>query len=249
MAESSRLDSDARASSIPTSAERCGVETSRVDSGAQAPSVRSSCGCDRRPPLICWHHQRHQAVRELLKNHPGNSKLVDLGCHDGEFLESLARQGRFAQVVGVDKCQDALAQAHDRLLALPQEAQQRAQLVHTSLLLADSRLCGFDVGTCLEVVEHIDPWDLPAFAEIVFRFANLSRIILTTPNQEYNCIFGLGSNQWRHPDHRFEWARREFHAWADSVAATYGYNVQYFSVGNIHPDFGAPTQAAIFTRR
>jgi hypothetical protein len=52
----------------------------------------------------------------------------------------------------------------------------------------------------------------------------------------------------RHRDHRFEWTREEFHAWADAVAAGHGYAVRYLPVGEDDPEVGAPTQMAIFRR-
>lgn len=198
---------------------------------------------------LSWHHQRHQYVRRLLEGEPGESRIIDLGCHDGEFLESLARWGKFAEVVGVDKCPQILRQAQERLAGMPHDRRAKARVLETSLLSRDVRLCGFDVGVCLEVVEHINPEDLPVFAEVIFGFADLPRIILTTPNQEYNCLFGLKPHQMRIPDHRFEWTRRQFQTWARGVAALYGYQLQYFAVGDNHPEYGEPTQAAIFTRR
>ena len=44
-------------------------------------------------------------------------------------------------------------------------------------------------------------------------------VVVTTPNVEYNVRFEtLPAGQLRHRDHRFEWTRAEFRAWADGVA-------------------------------
>ena len=68
----------------------------------------------------------------------------------------------------------------------------------------------------------------------------------------------------RDPDHRFEWSAAEFEAWAQNLADTWGYGVEFRSVGFLHPclaskamqraggalgdvQMGA-TQAALFTR-
>ena len=53
----------------------------------------------------------------------------------------------------------------------------------------------------------------------------------------------------RHRDHRFEWTRGEFRAWADRVAAAHGYRVSYLPVGADDPGAGPPTQMAIFSQR
>jgi hypothetical protein len=51
----------------------------------------------------------------------------------------------------------------------------------------------------------------------------------------------------RHADHRFEWTRAEFRAWAGRVAAAHGVAVAYRPVGEEDPELGPPTQLALFT--
>ena len=75
---------------------------------------------------------------------------------------------------------------------------------------------------------------------MVFGAAQPGAVLVTTPNGEYNVRYeGLAG--MRHPDHRFEWTRAEFAAWADRVAATYGYTVERRGIGEVdeaarHPD-------------
>jgi hypothetical protein len=52
----------------------------------------------------------------------------------------------------------------------------------------------------------------------------------------------------RHGDHRFEWTRAQFRAWAEQVAAGYRYRVRFLPAGPEHPEAGPPTQMAVFTR-
>jgi hypothetical protein len=52
----------------------------------------------------------------------------------------------------------------------------------------------------------------------------------------------------RHRDHRFEWDREQFAAWASRVAAAYGYEVRFSGVGPESPVAGSPTPLAVFTR-
>lgn len=74
-------------------------------------------------------------------------------------------------------------------------------------------------------------------------------MIVTTPNREYNALFeNLAEGKLRHPDHRFEWTRGEFAAWAQSVGAAHGYSCAFEPIGDLHPEHGAPTQMAVFTQ-
>jgi len=52
----------------------------------------------------------------------------------------------------------------------------------------------------------------------------------------------------RHRDHRFEWTRAEFAAWAHTVAAQWGYAVRMLGIGPDDAEVGPPTQLAVFTR-
>jgi len=73
--------------------------------------------------------------------------------------------------------------------------------------------------------------------------------VLTTPNREYNATWEtLPAGTFRHPDHRFEWTRAEFQAWANGVASRFGYAVQFLPVGPDHPEFGPPTQMGVFVK-
>ncbi len=126
---------------------------------------------------------------------------------------------------------------------------QRIQVVQGSLLYRDRRLEGFDVAALVEVVEHFDPPRLGAMERVVFEHARPRRVVLTTPNREYNAHWAtLGVQKLRHHDHRFEWTRAECQAWAERIAATHGYRYAWQEIGPADPALGAPSQLVIFDR-
>jgi hypothetical protein len=113
----------------------------------------------------------------------------------------------------------------------------------------DKRLAGFDAATLIEVIEHLDPPRLTACERVVFEQAQPRTVVVTTPNAEYNAVFpALPAGRFRHKDHRFEWTREQFAAWATAVGERFGYNVRFVPVGPEDHSFGAPTQMAVFTR-
>ena len=84
---------------------------------------------------------------------------------------------------------------------------------------------------------------------MLFESARPATIALTTPNAEYNVKWpSLPAGLFRHKDHRFEWTRSQFHAWADDVATRFGYSVTFRPVGDEDTDVGSPTQMAVFVR-
>ena len=99
----------------------------------------------------------------------------------------------------------------------------RVSLLHGSLTYRDQRWADAEAVALVEVIEHIDPDRLPLVERVVFGAAHLGAVIVTTPNADYNALFpNLGAGALRHPDHRFEWTRAEFAAWADRKGSIYG---------------------------
>jgi len=122
-------------------------------------------------------------------------------------------------------------------------------LIQGSLLYRDARLSGYDAAAVVEVIEHLDPARLAAFERVLFEAARPNVVVLTTPNAEYNVRFPtLTAGTFRHADHRFEWTRTEFHAWAERVATAHGYQVTIEPVGSEDAEVGAPSQLAIFEK-
>jgi 3' terminal RNA ribose 2'-O-methyltransferase Hen1 len=192
--------------------------------------------------------QRLAAVVAALKE-TGARRVLDLGCGEGKLLRALAQDGAFTELVGVDVSHRALEVAQTRLERLPEVLRDRVKLLHGSLMYRDTRLAGFDAAAVVEVIEHLDPPRLTAFARVLFEFARPGTVVLTTPNAEYNVKFEtLPAGSFRHRDHRFEWTRAEFRAWANGAAERFGYRVAFRPVGPEDTIVGAPTQMGVFTR-
>jgi hypothetical protein len=56
----------------------------------------------------------------------------------------------------------------------------------------------------------------------------------------------LPAGRLRHRDHRFEWTRAEFRAWAERVAGEYGYTFEWLPVGTDDAEVGPATQMGVF---
>ena len=194
---------------------------------------------------LSLNQQRLAAVFEVLKA-SGARRVLDLGCGEGRLLALLAAEAQFAEVAGMDVSPQALSYARQRLARLP--GGEQVAVFQGSLAYRDARLSGYDAAALVEVVEHLDPPQLRACERAVFEFARPATVVITTPNAEYNVHWdALPAGAFRHPDHRFEWRRAEFGAWAEGVGKRHGYAVRIAPVGPEDPELGAPTQMAIFS--
>lgn len=199
---------------------------------------------------ISLNEQRLGAVMASLRA-SGAKRILDLGCGEGRLIRELIKDRQFDEIVGLDVSIRSLEAAQRRLKVdrLPTMQANRLTLIHGSLMYRDKRLEGFDAAAVVEVVEHLDPPRLSAFERVLFEFAKPRTVVLTTPNREYNATWGtLPAGKFRHPDHRFEWTRQEFQAWAHGIAERFGYTVRFLPVGPEHSVHGPPTQMGVFSR-
>jgi SAM-dependent methyltransferase len=166
------------------------------------------------------HQSRMAAVLRELHD-AGVRSVADLGCGSGALLARLVAEPRFERLIGLDASTAAIASA-SRQSAL-QPALQSGRLALHCASLADMP----DRGACdacaeavvlLETIEHIEPRSLSQAERAVFEGWRARTVIITTPNVEYNPLYGLPAGTLRHPDHRFEWGRAKFRAWAAGVA-------------------------------
>ncbi|HEX7285273.1 MAG TPA: 3' terminal RNA ribose 2'-O-methyltransferase Hen1 [Candidatus Angelobacter sp.] len=198
-------------------------------------------------PLRLW-EQRLGAVVSVLKS-AGAKRVLDLGCGEGRLLKALLENKQFEEIVGMDVAFRSLELAGSRLHLdrLPPKQKERIRLMHGSLMYKDKRLTGFDAACVVEVIEHLDPPRLAAFERVLFEQARPRQVVITTPNAEYNVRFPtLPAGEFRHKDHRFEWTRRQFHQWAESISSRFGYSARFLPVGTEDPEVGPPTQMGVF---
>ncbi|MEW1866712.1 3' terminal RNA ribose 2'-O-methyltransferase Hen1 [Streptomyces caelestis] len=193
--------------------------------------------------------RRREAILTVLRA-SGAARVLDLGCGQGQLVQALLKDPSFTEIVGVDVSMRALAIASRRLKLdrMGERQAARVRLLQGSLTYTDKRLGGYDAAVLSEVIEHLDPPRLPALEYAVFGAARPRTVLVTTPNVEYNVRWEtLPAGHVRHGDHRFEWTREEFRAWAAEVAERHRYTVEFVPVGPDDPEVGPPTQMAVFT--
>ncbi|HTA07603.1 MAG TPA: 3' terminal RNA ribose 2'-O-methyltransferase Hen1 [Streptosporangiaceae bacterium] len=219
------------------------TDVDEIDNATQNAAVVDGSG--RAIPLA---EQRRGAVLAAVRA-SGARTVGDFGCGDGALLKDLLAERAIERIVAADVSVRALQIAARRLHldTMPERQRDRLEILQSALTYRDDRLSGLDAAVLMEVIEHVDPSRLDALGRTVFGAAAPQTVIVTTPNAEYNVRFAtLPAGAMRHRDHRFEWTRAQFRAWAGEIAARYGYEVRYLPVGEEDIELGPPTQMAIF---
>lgn len=196
--------------------------------------------------------------------------LVDFGCGSGSLFDFvLEHTTALEKIVGVDISRKSLTRAakvlHQKLSSnsLMQTSIRSAVLYDGSITDFDARLYGFDIGTCLEVIEHMEEDQACLFGDVVLSSFCPRVLIVSTPNYEYNPILQRSTIpnkddeseeksapcKLRNHDHKFEWTREQFEHWASGLAAKHNYSVEFSGVGgsgDVDPGFAS--QIAVFRR-
>jgi hypothetical protein len=111
------------------------------------------------------------------------------------------------------------------------------RLVCGSYAEAHEAFRDYDAAAMVETIEHVRPEELSAVERAVFGSMRPRVLYLTTPNREYNPLFGLSPGERREPDHQFEWDRARFRRWTVGVAGRNGYRVTLGGLANAIPNW------------
>jgi len=216
--------------------------------------------------------RRYQFVSDLIKNQQWTrdiKRLVDIGANNCAFLYRLRNNG------GMRHLREAIALDVDE--SLLEWHRKKTEPLHIGNLLkehmrrfypldvyhmagsigeVDKRLENVDAVTAIELIEHLYPETLAAFPEVVFGHMRPKLAVITTPNREFNTLFPNFEGPFRHWDHKFEFTRKEFRSWSETIIENYPeYSVTFDGVGeqplNIESteDLGFCSQIAIFIKK
>ncbi len=192
------------------------------------------------------HTTRLKVVCDVLRA-SGARSVADLGCGDGALVRLLLADAAIPRVVAIDSSLSALGRL-ERTVEKAALSDGRLTLVQGSFTAAHQALKGVEAVAMVETIEHVEPARLSGVERHVFGGLRPGTVIVTTPNQEFNVLFGMAPGQMREPGHRFEWSRQRFRVWAAGVALRQGYGFKISGIGNADPHRGSPIQLAEFTR-
>ena len=192
------------------------------------------------------HEERLDRVAALIRG-SGAKSVADLGCGSGSLLRRLVQEPVYTRITGLEQSGLSLKHACTMLEEIAPD-ESRVSLLQGSYMDSGLDLTGFDAAAMVETIEHVNPGRLSEVQRAVFDHYRPDWLVMTTPNAEYNPLYGLRPGEFRDPDHKFEWNRDKFRKWCTTTARQSGYQVRFSGIGEDDEELGPPTQMAVFTR-
>ncbi|KAJ8680840.1 hypothetical protein QAD02_016627 [Eretmocerus hayati] len=213
------------------------------------------CNIKFSPPAYI---QRYEAVLGVLTDPRYGKKLkkvADFGCNDLSFCMYMKKLVGIEEGLFVDIDRITLDMYKERARPLTWEYLHRRttplvlRVLEGSVTLPDKHLENLDAVICIELVEHLYPEPLTQLPYNIFGFIRPKVAVVTTPNSDFNVLF-TNLKGFRHPDHKFEWTRKQFEDWANNIVKRFPeYEVTFHGIcagppGTEH--LGSCSQMAVF---
>ncbi|NPC94074.1 3' terminal RNA ribose 2'-O-methyltransferase Hen1 [Bacillus sp. WMMC1349] len=192
---------------------------------------------------------RYEKMIQIINQLQFKESIVDFGSGEGKLAVKLGFVNGVKEILAVEPSESASIKALKRFEKVEQKENfiMPEQIVG-SLFYYDERLINKDIMILCEVIEHIDEYRLPKIMKTILQDYRPKVLLITTPNQEYNKVYGMGEG-YRHPDHRFEWTREEFYKWCEMQNEECEYDITFAGIGEEHDLYGYPTQMCLFMRK
>lgn len=100
----------------------------------------------------------------------------------------------------------------------------------------------------IEVIEHMTLEQAQELIQGVLSTVNFSKILITTPNKEFNQFYGMSEDAIRHPDHKYELRHMEFVNFMNSLTSNFRVDLEFCGIGDV-VDGIQPTSTCIITKK
>ena len=224
-------------------AEEDNVSTEGKGDGIDDPSLQED-------PPVRLNELRYRAITDVVAGLPLKRRIVDMGAGEGKLSARLAYIPGVESILAVEPSGQSRLRAMERFAKLEERSGIAAmpEPIIGSLFYFDEQLQNQNVMILCEVIEHIDAYRLNGIMDTILNEYQPEVLLVTTPNKEYNQVYAMERESFRHHDHRFEWNRGELAAQCETWTKQGEYTFEIRGIGEYAEGFGQPTQLVIFRK-
>lgn len=153
-----------------------------------------------------------------------DTDILDVGCGEGAYLFLAGKLPEGKKYYGIDKDPEALTKITLK--------STRKAFTNTSFLADFSGIDGEKkTALLMEVIEHCEKEEAAALIKFILALPCVDKLILSTPNKDFNVYYNFADDEARHDDHKWEMTSGEFIAFLYGVVPK-GYDIDFSPIGD-----------------
>lgn len=190
------------------------------------------------------HKQRIDFVVSQLDN---NLDVIDYGCGEGRYIKPIIKRiDKNNRYIGFDIDVDVAKKAKRTLSRIDNDKHNHIVVDNIDDFIGIVNNAGEFNIVLSEVVEHIDYVESVDLINTILKWLKPNKLIITTPNSDFNKFYYMDDGEFRHDDHKFELTSVEFDDYITKINHN-GYDFMKHNVGDIVENI-TPTQAVVFIK-
>lgn len=142
----------------------------------------------------------------------GNKNIVDVGCGEGNYLKVAEKINNTYYAIDID----------EEKRNIIKKKVDCYKLENVSILDSVESFFKQDADDYIvlmsEVIEHNELNNVTSMIKMFFNDENCKKIIITTPNKDFNQFYLLKDNETRYSDHKFEFTEQEAISYFTDIA-------------------------------
>lgn len=170
----------------------------------------------------------------IEKNLSFKNSIVDIGCGEGFYLIPFSKKIHDKTYIGMDIELDVLEKLKQKI------TDQEIKNVHifddidNVISQCNQTNEKYDI-IVTEVIEHMDLNLVPTFLQKIIDNINFNKIIITTPNHDFNQFYKMDT-EYRHHDHKWEIGKNEFIELIHKLKLNEQYKTKFLHIGDVVND-------------
>jgi len=168
-------------------------------------------------------------MRDIESQLNFRNSIVDLGCGEGQYVKAfsgLLKERLYHAIDREESCREKVKNRINRS-KLENVKVHESFSQFTENELADDK---YDV-ILTEVIEHSPLAESEELIKDLTNFDKLGKLVLTTPNKEFNQFYLFDDSELRHDDHDFEFTKSEFSKWLEKIVPK-THQLSVFDIGD-----------------
>jgi len=181
-------------------------------------------------------------IRDIEAQLSFRNPIIDLGCGDGSYVSAFAGLLKEKEYHAIDRDESCRISVKKRI---ERKKYDNVRVYESFLQFSKDYNLDSNYDILLtEVIEHSPLAESEKLVKELISFDKLGKLIITTPNKEFNQFYLFEESKLRHEDHNFEFTQKEFENWISNLVPKF-FKFSFSNSGDIVNDIPCTLVATI----